>query len=513
MTQIAAQLPRRRSPASLAARMLVASAMLAVVVAAAFATLLLAVFALRDATEREGRAKDVTAASLELEKLVVDLETGLRGLVITENERFLGPWESARAELPSSLRRFERLAGPDPMQRERARKLVVLINAYVEDYSEPLVAIARERPAAAQQREAEEEGRFRIDEIGRLFDRFREAENELAAASASSANEESNRSIALAATGLVASAALIFGFGIFLARSIGRPVRRVAAGASRLAAGDFSLRLPSAGPGEMRELTDAFNSMAESLQRSHAELEQQNEELRRSEQLKSDLVSIVSHEVRTPLASVLGFTSLLRQRQVDAETRARYLEIIETQGHRLAALLDDFLAVQRIEEGQLELVREPVDVAEVLRAQVELFSGQSDAHRLDLTLRGTSLKVRGDAARLGQVVANLLSNAIKYSPDGGVVEVVGERIGAGVRISVRDEGIGIPDEQREQIFTKFFRGDASASGITGTGLGLAFARAVVAAHGGHIDFTSAVGEGSSFWLVLPAAEGAARKER
>jgi signal transduction histidine kinase len=513
MTQIAAQLPRRRARASLAARMLLASAMLAVVVAAAFATLLLAVFALREATEREGRAKDVATASLELEKLVVDLETGLRGFVLTRNARFLGPWTEAREELPAALRNFERLAAHDPTQGRRARNLVVEINAYVEDYLVPLVAIARERPAAAQQREADEEGRLRAEGIRQLFIEFRDAEDERAAASATSANEESRRSIALAATGLVASAALIVGFGIFLARSIGRPVRRVAAGATRLAAGDFSLRLPSAGPGEVRELTEAFNSMAESLERSHAELEEQNEELRRSEQLKSDLVSIVSHEVRTPLASVLGFTSLLRQREIDAETRARYLEIIETQGHRLAALLDDFLAVQRIEEGQLELVREPVDVGDVLRAQVELFAGQSDAHRLDLTLRGTSLKVRGDAVRLGQVVANLLSNAIKYSPDGGVVEVVGERIGAGIRISVRDEGIGIPEKQREQIFTKFFRGDASASGITGTGLGLAFARAVVAAHGGHIDFTSAVGDGSTFWLVLPAAEGAARKER
>ncbi|MDQ4030374.1 MAG: HAMP domain-containing histidine kinase, partial [Actinomycetota bacterium] len=294
----------------------------------------------------------------------------------------------------------------------------------------------------------------------------------------------------------------------------GGRVRRVAAGATRLAAGDFSLRLPRGGPGEMGELTEAFNSMAESLERSRSELEEQNEELRRSEQLKSELVSIVSHEVRTPLASVLGFTSLLLQRDVDDETRKRYLEIIETQGHRLAALLDDFLAVQRIEEGQLELVREPVDIGAILRSQVELFSAQSDLHRLDLTLRGTSLDVRGDAGRLSQVVANLLSNAIKYSPDGGAVDVVGERNHFGVRVSVRDEGLGIPEEQRERIFTKFFRGEASASGITGTGLGLAFARAVIEAHGGSIDFTSAAGKGSMFWFVLPAAEAdSGRKER
>jgi signal transduction histidine kinase len=255
------------------------------------------------------------------------------------------------------------------------------------------------------------------------------------------------------------------------------------------------------------ELTEAFNSMAEGLERNRTELEAQNAQLRESEQLKSELVSIVSHEIRTPLASVLGFTALLRQREVDDETRSRYLEIIETQGHRLAALLDEFLDVQRIEEGQLELVHAPVDLAAVLAAQVELFSAQSEAHRLELTLRGARLRVSGDADRLSQVVANLLSNAIKYSPEGGLVEVVGERNETVVRVSVRDEGVGIPEEQRDRIFTKFFRGDAAASGITGSGLGLAFARAIVIALGGRMDFTSAAGRGSTFWFELPAAEG------
>ena len=99
----------------------------------------------------------------------------------------------------------------------------------------------------------------------------------------------------------------------------------------------------------------------------------------------------------------------------------------------------------------------------------------------------------GDANRLAQVIGNLLSNAIKYSPDGGVVEVVGEQDGDITRLSVTDEGVGIPAEQQAQIFTKFFRGDAAASGIAGSGLGLAFARAVVE-HGGRMSFTSTVGE-------------------
>jgi signal transduction histidine kinase len=115
------------------------------------------------------------------------------------------------------------------------------------------------------------------------------------------------------------------------------------------------------------------------------------------------------------------------------------------------------------------------------------------------------LAVRGDANRLAQVVGNLLSNAIKYSDEGSVVALAAERRGDEVRLTVRDEGRGIPPEQQERIFTKFFRGDAGATGITGTGLGLAVSREIVEAHGGRIGFDSASGTGSTFWVELPGA--------
>jgi signal transduction histidine kinase len=281
-------------------------------------------------------------------------------------------------------------------------------------------------------------------------------------------------------------------------------VRGVAQGASRIAAGELSLRLVEGGPGEVGELTRSFNIMAEELERGRKELEDQNERLRESEQAKSELVGIVSHEVRTPLAGVLGFTSLLLNRDVDDATRRRYLEIIDAQGRRLNALLDDFLDVQRLEEGRLELSAELVDMAALLHEQVQLFEAQSEQHRLELNA-SPPLAVRGDANRLAQVVGNLLSNAIKYSPEGGTVEVVAERSNGAVRVTVRDEGLGIPDEQHDQIFTKFYRGDAATSGISGSGLGLAFARAVVEAHGGRMGFTSAEGRGSTFFLELPTA--------
>ena len=507
MSALADAVERMRS-VSLATRMIVASILLALIIASVFAVLIQAVAALNDATQRETGAKDVTAATFAVEKAIADLEARQRGFVFTRDERFLAAWRASRTELPRRLRNFERLAATSsPAQERLAAAIASLIRDYLVGWSEPIVNLARSNPVVAQQEEASVEGQLQTDDIRDRIDRFLEAESDLAAARARAANRRYDRAIALAAAGLVASALVVILFGIYLARWTARPVRDVATAAERVAEGDLSTRLEEDGPGEVGALEVAFNRMAQQLERSRDELQEQNAKLRESERLKSELVRIVSHELRTPLASVLGFTSLLLTRDIEPGDQRRYLEIIDSQGRRLSSLLNDFLDVERLEEGQLELARELFDLSTVVREQTRLFAGQSAKHNLDVVLPPNPLPVIGDPNRLAQVVGNLLSNAIKYSPDGGTVEVVGERHNGVARVSVRDEGLGIPDEVQERVFTKFFRGNAGASGIQGSGLGLTIARSVVEAHGGRITFESASGQGSVFWLELPIAAG------
>jgi signal transduction histidine kinase len=299
---------------------------------------------------------------------------------------------------------------------------------------------------------------------------------------------------------------LILVGALYMNRAVARPLRRTADAAARIAGGDLSERLDEDGPGEVGELERTFNTMAASLERTVADLEERNRTLGESEQVKSELVSNVSHELRTPLASVLGFSSLMLDREVTPEETKRYLEVIRTEARRLADLLNDLLDLQRVEQDALELRSDEVDLNELLSTQVTLYSAQSDAHELTFQPAGEPLTVRGDRDRLAQVVGNLLSNAIKYSPDGGVVEVSATAIGDEAWIWVRDEGLGIPGGHQEQIFTKFFRGDVGRElGISGTGLGLVLARQIVEAHGGHIGFESESGRGSTFWLQLPAS--------
>src|SRR6266496_4717868 len=344
-----------RRPRSLSARLVVGSALLALVVAAAFGVLVFAVTTLDDATKRERHTKAVTAETLRLERLVLDLDTGLRGFVLTGKKDLLRPWTSARHALPGKRRAFLQLASTTPEERRRAEGLVNSIDQYVSDYATPVVEIAQEFPAASRTEIVSVEGARELAQIRQRFTNFLGTENALSAARTSTAQRRSDEAVAAAVAGLIASAVLITGFGLYLARSIARPVRELAEGAARLAGGDLTTRLEPHGIGEVEELTNAFNQMAERLEASRRELEDQNERLRESEQAKSELVSVVAHELRTPLASVLGFTSVLLQRDVPEEQRREYLEIIEAQGRRLSALVNDFLDVQRLEEGNLSI--------------------------------------------------------------------------------------------------------------------------------------------------------------
>jgi signal transduction histidine kinase len=222
---------------------------------------------------------------------------------------------------------------------------------------------------------------------------------------------------------------------------------------------------------------------------------------------------MVSHEVRTPLASVLGFTRLLLERDLPEDDRQRYLEIIDAEATRLAALVSDFLDARLIEEGRFSLRREPFDLRSLVIEQAEVALGhdQSHRHELQLDLPDEPLRVDGDRARLAQVVGNVLSNAVKYSPDGGTITIGAAEANGHAHVWIVDEGTGIPPEHRSQLFQPFYRGDAASAGIPGTGLGLAVSRRIVEAHEGRIGFDP-LERGTRFWIELPleAPTGARR---
>jgi signal transduction histidine kinase len=252
-------------------RMAVASGLLALVVSAAFVVLLVSVEDLRTSQRLALHSEEVLAAANQLERLVIDVETGQRGFVITGEERYLAPWRDAQRALPGASRRLEQLTADDA-QHGQAVLIGQAAAAYVRDYSVPLVAAARRDLGSARTGAATDEGRRRIDDIRAQFDRLVTAERGLAEAREGRSAAAAGRAIGATVGGLVASALLVLLFAGYLTRAIVQPVRRAAAMAGRLAGGDLGVRMPETGVDEIGALERSFNSMAGSLEESRDEL-------------------------------------------------------------------------------------------------------------------------------------------------------------------------------------------------------------------------------------------------
>ena len=230
----------------------------------------------------------------------------------------------------------------------------------------------------------------------------------------------------------------------------------------------------------------------------------QNKQLVEIDTLKDEFVSSVSHELRTPLTSITGYVELLLEDEGSEEKRG-YLSIVDRNAQRLLGLVSDLLFTARLQDGRLELEREEVDLTGLVVHAVDSARPRAEGSEIELVVETEEVgRVLGEEARLAQLLDNLVSNAVKFTPQGGRVTV---RLSGGdgvARIEVSDTGIGIPDEERERLFERFFRSQTALERqIQGTGLGLYISKAIVEAHGGRIGVHSTEGEGTSFVVELP----------
>ena len=255
--------------------------------------------------------------------------------------------------------------------------------------------------------------------------------------------------------------------------------------------------------GQLFEGERAARAEAEAVQRLLAE---QNDQLRELDRLKDEFVSLVSHELRTPLTSIRGYVELMLEEEGElGDDQRRFLEIVNRNSERLLALVADLLFLAQIDAGKPAIELASVDLNRIIEECVEASSPVADSKDIDLRLQTRRLpKLAGDPVRLAQVIDNLVSNALKFTPSGGSVEVrLRAEEGLAV-LEVEDTGLGIPEEEQERLFERFFRSsNAMESAIPGTGLGLTITKAIVERHSGTIEIESAANAGTTVRVRLP----------
>jgi PAS domain S-box-containing protein len=252
---------------------------------------------------------------------------------------------------------------------------------------------------------------------------------------------------------------------------------------------------------------DYFLAMYEDTDAQHAANEAATAHLagiERLNQLKSEFITLVSHEFRTGLVGIQGFSEMLRDSDLAAEDVKAFAADINKDAQRLNRMINDMLDLDRIEAGRLTLHIEPLDINVLLLEAVERARASSQHHVIGVNLDPAQPVAQCDADRVAQIISNLLTNAVKYSPDGGEI-LVSSQAGEGfVEISVRDHGAGIAPEFAKRLFSRYERYEKTSGKIIGTGLGLAIARQIVELHGGRIWVDTALGSGSDFRFTLPA---------
>ncbi|MCS7201958.1 MAG: ATP-binding protein [Dictyoglomus sp.] len=222
------------------------------------------------------------------------------------------------------------------------------------------------------------------------------------------------------------------------------------------------------------------------------------------DRLKSEFVANVSHELKTPLTAIKGYSELLLTQKPEEEKFKNYLKIINQEAERLTKLINDLLDLSKLEEGRMEIKREIVDIKNIIKERALFFQSQTTKHSFIFSFPAYPILISGDQDRLTQVFHNLIDNAVKYSPKGGNITLSIQDNIKSVIIEVSDQGEGIAPEHLPYIFDRFYRADSSLiKRKSGTGLGLSIVKSIVEAHKGKISVNSKVGEGTTFILEFP----------
>ena len=294
---------------------------------------------------------------------------------------------------------------------------------------------------------------------------------------------------------------ILSGIAVFLyVRSALRPLRKMTDASGKIAEGDFTVRVDeNRGGRELKEVSRAFNTMTKKLEGV--------------EEGRREFVSNVSHELRSPITSICGFAEGMADGVIPEEEHPKYLRLVADESRRLNELVNDLLALSRLERDDVKPEMSVFDINEMLRRAIIRRIADVEKKKIEIACEPETdpCSVRADRDRIEQVVINLLDNAIKFTGEGGKITLSSRVRGAKAEITVRDNGVGVAEEDREKIFDRFFTADRAHTSGSGTGLGLSICKRIIEMHGQSLRLLD-TDEGAAFRFTLDLAEDGAKGE-
>ncbi|MGR3593965.1 MAG: ATP-binding protein [Limimaricola soesokkakensis] len=454
-------------------RSLVPIALVAILALALVGTLFLAILSnIRQGNEYRDRldqSLETRALTRQAYSALQDAMIGERGYLLTGDREFLEPYEDAVDRLPVLLDQLVALTA-GTSRHQAALQLQELGRAHLEVLARIINTFEDVGPAAAIEIVAADDGKRTMDQIRDIADELIVAEDRDADTHSAAVRAQTERFERLAVALAIAMALLLFGAAVV--------------------AGRYVLR----------------------RRRAEQELTRGGERFEAASRAKTEFLASMSHEIRTPLNGILGYTDLLLDQSLSSEQR-RLAERIQFAGAALLTVVDDILDFSKIEAGQIDLHPQPFSLETLVRNTVSVVTAVAERKGLALEIEldpDLPEAVVGDEARLRQILLNLLNNGVKFTQEGTVrlhVACDGSLNDCeGLRFSVSDTGIGIPEDQRKHLFHRFYQvNQSSTRKFGGTGLGLAISKRLVQIMGGEIGLESQEGKGSTFWFRVPLA--------
>ena len=292
----------------------------------------------------------------------------------------------------------------------------------------------------------------------------------------------------------------VFILVLFVVRKSLSPLATITQAITRVKEGAYGEKIEYEGTDEVGQLVNSFNIMSDTIK-------EKEEEAKKTDIAKDEFLAMITHELKTPLVPIQGYSDILLSEHLGKlnEKQKDRISIIKSSSETLLSIISDLLDAQKLELGQLSMIKENNNIKQTIDKAIELLKPEAEQSNIEIFSNAVDLKINHDQERIGQVMTNLIKNslvAIKTKP--GKIEIIMEDLPTEIKISVKDNGIGIPQEKQKELFKKFYQVDATLTRERGgSGLGLAICKGIIENHKGQISMQSIPNQGSTFSFTIP----------